>query len=64
MFKECLRNGIVPFIITDDLKLFYYRGLREWGREPGYLIDTRLTAQDRFHEVMSRFRIGANEQVS
>lgn len=63
MLKECLRNDIVPFIITDDLKLFYYRGLHEWEREPGYLIDTCLTAQDRFREVMSRFRIEMNEQV-
>lgn len=57
MFKECLRHDIVPFIITDDLELFYYRGLHEWNREPGYLIDTCLTAQDRFREVLRRFRI-------
>ena len=44
MFKECLANGLVPFIITDELKMFYYRGLQEWGRVRGYLLDTCLTA--------------------
>lgn len=58
LFKECLRNGIVPFIITDDLKLFYYRGLAEWKKERGYLRDTCLTAQDRFRAVLDYFRIG------
>ena len=48
LFKECLKNDIVPFIITDDLKMFYYRGIREWKTEPGYLTDTCLTAQDHF----------------
>ena len=48
LFKECLRTGIVPFIIEDDMKLFYYRGLREWDKERGYLRDTCLAAQDRF----------------
>lgn len=48
MFKECLRNGITPFIIEDDIKEFYYRGLKEWKNEQGYLIDTFFTAQDRF----------------
>lgn len=52
MFKECLRNGITPFIIDDDLKAFYYRGLNEWETEPGYLTDTCLTAQDRFKVYM------------
>ena len=47
MFKECLRNNLTPFIIDDDLKEFYYRGLKEWEKEPGYLIDTCLAAQDR-----------------
>ncbi len=47
MFKECLKYNIVPFIIDDDLKMFYYRGLKEWNREKGYLTDTCLTAQDR-----------------
>lgn len=57
MFKECLRSGIVPFIITDELKLFYYRGLREWGRINGYLTDTCLTAQDHYKAVLDYFRI-------
>ena len=57
LFKECLRNNIVPFIITDDLKLFYYRGLHEWKSEQGYLLDTCLTAQDQFKAVMDYFRI-------
>ena len=48
MFKECLKYNIVPFIIEDDLKMFYYRGLKEWDREKGYLTDTCLTAQDRY----------------
>lgn len=55
MFKECLRNGITPFIIEDDIKGFYYRGLKEWKNEPGYLIDTCLTAQDRFKVYMDYF---------
>ncbi len=57
LFKECLRNGIVPFIIKDDLKLFYYRGLKEWGHEDGYFTDTVLTAQDRFKKYLDYFRI-------
>ena len=55
MFKECLRNGITPFIIEDDIKEFYYRGLKEWKKEPGYLIDTCLAAQDRFKVYMDYF---------
>lgn len=57
MFKECLRSGIVPFIITDELKMFYYRGLREWGHVDGYLTDTCLTAQDLFKKALDYFRI-------
>ena len=57
MFKECLANNIVPFIITDNLKMFYYRGLREWGHINGYLIDTCLTAQDMYKELLKYFRI-------
>ncbi|MCD8148724.1 MAG: Fic family protein [Clostridiales bacterium] len=57
MFHECLRNDIVPFIIEDDLKMFYYRGLSEWERERGYLRDTCLTAQDRFRAYLDYFRI-------
>ena len=58
MFKECLRNGIVPFIIDDDMKLFYYRGLHEWSGEKGYLTDTCLAAQDKFKKYLDYFRIG------
>lgn len=57
LFKECLRYGIVPFIIDETLKLFYYRGLSEWSRERGYLTDTCLSAQDKFKQYLDRFRI-------
>jgi len=57
MFKECLRSGIVPFIITDELKMFYYRGLREWGHLDGYLTDTCLSAQDEYKATLDYFRI-------
>ena len=57
MFKECLANDIVPFIINDDLKLFYYRGLREWGHINGYLMDTCLTAQDQYKSLLDYFMI-------
>jgi len=55
MFKECLRNGITPFIIEDDIKEFYYRGLKEWKREKGYLTDTVLSCQDRFKKYMEYY---------
>ena len=58
MFKECLKYDIVPFIIEDDLKMFYYRGLAEWDIERGYLRDTCLTAQDRYKVYLDYFRIG------
>jgi len=58
MFKECLKYNIVPFIIEDDLKMFYYRGLAEWETEKGYLRDTCLTAQDRYKAYLDYFRIG------
>lgn len=57
LFKECLKYGIVPFVIQDDLKLFYYRGLSQWGRENGYLMDTCLAAQDRFKKYLEYFEI-------
>lgn len=57
MFKECLAGGIVPFIITEKLKMFYYRGLMEWGHLNGYLTDTCLTAQDEFKAALVYFRI-------
>ena len=58
IFKECLKHNIVPFIIEDDLKMFYYRGLSEWETEKGYLRDTCLTAQDRYKAYLDYFRIG------
>ena len=57
MFKECLKYNIVPFIIEDNLKMFYYRGLKEWNNEKGYLVDTCLTAQDRYKAYLDYFRI-------
>ena len=57
MFKECLNHGIVPFIITEELKMFYYRGLHEWRRIPGYLTDTCLTAQDHYKALLDYFKI-------
>ena len=57
MFKECLKYNIVPFIIGDNLKMFYYRGLKEWNNEKGYLTDTCLTAQDKYKEYLDYFRI-------
>lgn len=58
MLKECLKHDIIPFIITDDLKYFYYRGLKEWGDVNGFLMDTCLTAQDKFKKYMAYFRVG------
>ncbi|MCQ2560217.1 MAG: Fic family protein, partial [Clostridia bacterium] len=57
MFKECLRNNIVPFIISDSMKLYYYRGLGEWKSEKGFLLDTCLAAQDQFKRYLDYFRI-------
>lgn len=57
MFKECLKYNIVPFIVDDNLKLFYYRGLKEWNNEKGYLTDTCLTAQDKYKTYLDYFRI-------
>ena len=57
LFKECLRNNIVPFIIDEELKMFYYRGLSEWSRERGYLTDTCLAAQDKFKKYLDYFKI-------
>lgn len=61
LFKECLRNNIVPFIIDEELKMFYYRGLHEWEQERGYLRDTCLTAQDKFKAYLDYFRIPYEE---
>ncbi len=57
MFKECLANGYVPFIITDELKMFYYRGLQHWPLIKGYLIDTCLTAQDNYKTLLDYFKV-------
>ena len=57
IFRECLKYNIVPFIIEDNLKMFYYRGLKEWDNEKGYLMDTCLTAQDRYKTYLDYFRI-------
>ena len=57
LFKECLKHNIVPFVIDESLKMFYYRGLTEWKREKGYLIDTCLTAQDKFKAWLDYFRV-------
>ena len=57
LFKECLKHGVVPFVIQDDLKMFYYCGLSQWGKENGYLMDTCLTAQDRFLAYLKYFCI-------
>ena len=57
MFKECLANNIVPFIITDELKMFYYRGLHEWGHINRYITDTCLKAQDQYKALLEYFKI-------
>ena len=57
MFKECLKNNIVPFIVDDNLKMFYYRGLKEWDNEKVYLTDTCLAAQDKYKAYLDYFRI-------
>lgn len=57
MFKECLANGIVPFIIDEDLKMFYYRGLQNWNTVREYLLDTCLTAQDNYKALLRYFKI-------
>jgi len=57
MFKECLASRIVPFIISDDLKMFYYRGLQNWPAIKCYLLDTCLTAQDGYKVLLDYFKI-------
>ncbi|MDD7624081.1 MAG: Fic family protein, partial [Bacteroidales bacterium] len=57
MFKECLAHSIVPFIITEQLKFYYYRGLKEWGKVNGYLSDTCLEAQDTYKSALDYFKI-------
>ena len=57
LFWQCLQNGIVPFIITEDLRLFYYRGIQNWGETNGYLRDTCLTAQDNYKALLDYFKV-------
>ncbi len=57
MFKECLKQNIIPFIINDNIKLFYYRGLKNWEDDPNFLIDTCLSAQDKFKTYLDYFKI-------
>ncbi|HBY21506.1 MAG: cell filamentation protein Fic [Clostridiales bacterium GWE2_32_10] len=57
MFKECLKNNIVPFIIEDEYKAFYYRGLKEYEKENGYLTDTCLSMQDKYRSMVSKFAV-------
>lgn len=57
IFKECLANNIVPFIIDEQLKLFYYRGLQEWNNIREYLMDTCLSAQDNYKAILNYFEI-------
>ena len=57
MLWQCLQSGIVPFIITEELRLYYYRGIQNWGNINGYLRDTCLTAQDSYKALLDYFRI-------
>ncbi len=57
LFWQCLQNGIVPFIISEDLRLYYYRGIQNWGQTNGYLRDTCLTAQDQYAALLDYFKI-------
>lgn len=57
MFKECIKHDIIPFIIEEDLKLYYYRGLHNWNEEKGYLLDTCGLAQDRFKQVLDYYKL-------
>lgn len=61
LFKECMQSGVVPFIIDDELKMFYYRGLREWTNDRGYLRDTCKAAQDQFRHILEYFRIESSK---
>ncbi len=55
MFKECLNHNIIPFIIDESHKLYYYRGLKEYESEKGFLTETCLSAQDKYREMMNYF---------
>ncbi len=54
MFWQCLQANVVPFIISEELRLYYYRGIQQWGQTNGYLRDTCLTAQDNYKALMER----------
>jgi len=56
-FKECLRHGLVPFTIDESIKMFYYRGLREWKNKRGFLIDTCETGQDKYKKLLDVYGI-------
>ena len=57
MFKECLKHNIVPFIITEELKMYYYRGIKNWKTERGFLRDTCFTGQDAMKATLDYFGI-------
>ena len=57
LFWQCLQSGHVPFVITEELRLFYYRGIQNWGTTNGYLRDTCLTAQDSYKQQLDYFKI-------
>lgn len=61
LFKECLKNDIIPFIIKDDIRLYYYRGLKQWKNDKAYLLDTCLSCQDYFKDILKYFRIHVSE---
>jgi Fic family protein len=63
IFKECLKHDIIPFIIDEEHKNYYYRGLREFKDTPGYLIDTCLSSQDRYKEYLAYFHLGEDMPV-
>ena len=58
MFRECLKHNVMPFIIDEDHRLFYYRGLREFDHQPNFLLDTCRSAQDKYEEIVKYFRVG------
>lgn len=63
MFKECLKENVVPFIIDEESRLFYYRGLKEYKQTKGYLVDTCLHCQDKFKETLEYFEIKHNKET-
>ncbi len=58
MFWQCLQGNVVPFITTENLRLFYYRGLQNWGHINGFLRDTCLSAQDEYKKLLEYFQVG------